>query len=220
VPDVDGQPIIDIGLELTALEDQTPTAGADRVTIYLDRLGWSGPPEVRLVRPADGGGSWRRAWVDAVDHVDTRSPDTYRVVQDRGTGLLMQGTEEWHDLTVEADVRIHLARHAGIAVHVRGLTRWVALLLDMRGRATLVRSQFVREILAETVLDIDVTTPHRLRIDALGDRIRACVDDVEVFDLRDARFAVEGGAIALVCEEGRLESQVIIVRPPDLTSLA
>jgi hypothetical protein len=141
-------------------------------------------------------------------------------MQDRGTGLLMQGTEEWHDLTVEADIRIHIARAAGIAVHVRGLTRWVGLLLDMTGRATLVRSQFAREVLAEQPLDIDVTVPHRVRLDSRGDRIRASVDGALVFDLRDPRLAAEGGAIALVCEEGRLESGDVIVRPPDLAPFA
>jgi ADP-ribosylglycohydrolase len=209
VPDLGGQPILDIGVAV------------DRGGIvYLDRLGWSGPPNVRLGRPVDGGQSWRHAWVDAVDHVETRSPEPYRIMQDRGTGLLMQGTEAWHDLTLEAGVRIHMARAGGIAVHVRGMTRWVALLLDMAGRATLVRSQFEREILATYSLDLDVTVPHRLRLDASGDRIRASVDGAVVFDLRDPRFAVEGGAVALVCEEGRVESDAVTIRPADLGQLA
>ena len=203
VPDVGGQPILDIGVEMTAVVDLGDATVAGPATVYLDRLGWRGPPNVRLGRPSDGGESWRHAWVDAVDHVETRGPEPYRVMQDRGTGLLMQGTEEWHDLTVETDLRIHMARAGGIAVHVRGLTRWVALLLDMSGRATLVRSQFERQILAERPLDLDVTVPHRLRLDALGDRIRASVDGAVVFDVRDPRFAAEGGAVALVCEEGR-----------------
>ena len=158
--------------------------------------------------------------MDAVDHFDARSPETYRIMQDRGTGLLMQGTDEWHDQTIEADVRIHMAHAGGIAVHVRGLTRWVALLLDMAGQATLVRSEFERETLASRTLDIDVTVPHRLRLDAVGDRIRASVDGVETFDVRDARFVDHGGAVALVCAEGRVESGEVVVRPPDLGPLA
>lgn len=209
IPDLGGQPILDIGVAVDG-------AGI----VYLDRLGWGGPPNVRLGRPVDGGQSWRHAWVDAVDHVDARSPETYRIMQDRGTGLLMQGTDEWHDMTVEADVRIHIANAGGVAVHVRGLTRWVALLLDMTGRAMLVRSEFERETLATRPLDIDVTEPHRLRLDAVGDRIRASVDEIVVFDLRDAKFVARGGAVALVCDEGRVESGDVIVRPPDLAPLA
>ena len=219
VPDVGGQPIVDVGLELTA-GGGSPADPVRAATVFLDHLAWRGAPNARLGRPADGGESWRRAWVDAVDHVETRSPEPYRIMQDRGTGLLMQGTEEWHELTVEADVRIHMARHGGIAVHVRGLTRWVGFLLDMSGRATLVRSQFEREVLAEATLGIDVTAPHRLRLDASTDRIRASIDGAIVFDVRDPRFAVEGGAIALVCEEGRVESNDVIVRPPDMADLA
>jgi ADP-ribosylglycohydrolase len=220
VPDVGGQPILEIGVELTAAETERAPASDGSATVYLDRLGWSGPPNVRLGRPADGGDSWRHAWVDAVDHVESWHREPYRIMHDRGTGLLMQGTEEWHDLTLEADVRIHMARAGGIAVHARGLTRWVGFLLDMSGRATLVRSQFTREVLAEKRLAVDVTVPHRLRLDALGDRIRASVDGVAVFDLRDPRLATEGGAVALICEEGRLESDEVIVRPPDLAPLA
>jgi ADP-ribosylglycohydrolase len=221
IPDLGAQPILDIGVEVSDIAGSPTPSGDASATVYLDRLGWSGPANVRLGRPADGGGTWRHAFVDAVDIVDTHSPDLYRVIQNRGTGLLMQGTEEWHDLSLEAEVRIHLARAAGIAVHVRGLTRWVALLLDMSGRARLVRSQYEREILAEQALDIDVTTPHRLRLDSLGDRIRASVDGMLVFDVHDQRFAAEGGAVALVCEEGRLESNdAVIVRPADLTALA
>ena len=221
VPGVGGQPILDIGIEFEAVVDRgRPSSTSRPMTLYLDQLGWSGSPDVRLGRPVDDGNSWRRAWVDAVDHVDSRSPETYRIMQDRGTGLLMQGTEEWHDQTVEADVRIHMARAGGIAIHVRGLTRWVALLLDMTGRATLVRSEFEREILAASPLDIDVTEPHRLRLDAVGDRIRASVDGVAVLDLRDARFVDRGGAVALVCDEGRVESGEVVVRPPDMAPLA
>ena len=216
VPDLDGQPVTDVGIEIAPARDRPGTP----LTVYLDRLGWDGAPDVRLGRPRDGGEEWRRAWIDAVDHVDDRAAEPYRVMHDRGTGLLMQGTEEWHDLTVETDVRIHLAERAGIAVHVRGLTRWVALLLDMAGRASLVRSQFEREVIAQADLGIDVTTPHRLRLDASGDRIRALVDDRLVFDVADPRFAAEGGAIALVCTEGRIEAQEVLVRPADLGSPA
>ena len=35
-----------------------------RGTLYLDCLGWSGPPQATLVLPAWDGVMWRRAWVD------------------------------------------------------------------------------------------------------------------------------------------------------------
>jgi ADP-ribosylglycohydrolase len=219
VPDLSGQPVLDVGVEL-APGGPSAAGSASPLTVYLDWLGWTGGPVARLVRPADGGTAWQHAWIDAVDEVDTRSPNLYRVIQNRGTGLLMQGTEEWHDLMVEVDLRIHMARAGGVAVHVRGLTRWVALLLDMTGRASLVRSQYVSEVLVERSLGIDVTVPHRLRLDARGDRIRASVDGNVVFDVVDPRFALEGGAIALVCEEGRVESEDVVVGPPDLPSPA
>ena len=38
--------------------------------------------------------------------------------------------------------------------------------------------------------------------------------------VRDAGFVARGGAVALVCDEGRVESGDVIVRPPDLAPLA
>ena len=152
VPDLGGQPILDIGLELTTVEG-APIAirwqardGLPRST-RLDRTAGGAPRSSRRRRGSPGG---TPGWMPSTVSTPA-APMSYRVIQNRGTGLLMQGTEEWHDLTVEAGVRIHIARAGGIAVHARGLTRWVALLLDMTGRATLVRSQFDREVLAEAV---------------------------------------------------------------------
>ena len=53
IPDVGGQPILDIGIEMATIEGSG--AAPTGCTIYLDRLGWSGPADVRLGRPVDGG---------------------------------------------------------------------------------------------------------------------------------------------------------------------
>jgi hypothetical protein len=45
---------------------------------------------------------WRRAWVDGVDQCETPYPETYRLIQNEGTGMVIQGTRaglpERHDL--------------------------------------------------------------------------------------------------------------------------
>ena len=60
-------------------------------------------------------------------------------MQNRGTGLLIQGAREWRDYTVTADVTPHLAEAVGLAARVQGLRRYYALELAGRDTARLVR---------------------------------------------------------------------------------
>ena len=57
---------------------------------------------------------WRRAWVDGVDQYGHWWPEAYRLVQNRGTGLLIQGAREWANYRVSAAITPHLAAACGI----------------------------------------------------------------------------------------------------------
>jgi len=212
VPDLGGQPVVDVGLELgaTSADDVAQVSGA----VYLDYMTWAGAPNVRLGRPVDGGTEWRRAWVNGVDDWPDRGEEPFRIIQNRGTGALIQGTRDWRDYGVEADLRVHMAIAGGLAVRVRGLTRWLALMVGGSGTVSLIRSSFDhRVVLAEAPGSIDATLPHRLRLEALGSRIRGFVDGQLVFDIADADTSSAGGAVALICEEGRIESGDVTVAP-------
>jgi pectate lyase len=107
-----------------------------------------------------------------------------------------------------------MAIAGGLAVRVRGLTRWLGLMLGGSGTVSLIRSSFDhREVLAEAPGSIDTTLPHRLRLEALGSRIRGFVDGQLLFDIADADTSRAGGAVALICEEGRIESGDVTVAP-------
>ena len=99
--------------------------------VLLDRLGWSGEPTVTFTRPTRGGAMWQRAWVDAVDRLD-HADEPYRLIQNAGLGQLLQGTREWRDYRVSADVTPHLADAVGLAARVQGLER--GYLLELVGR--------------------------------------------------------------------------------------
>ena len=58
IPDLGGYPIAAVGVQLVA----APSGG----TLYLDRLHWSGAPDVKLSQVP--GSMWSRAWVNGVDH--------------------------------------------------------------------------------------------------------------------------------------------------------
>jgi ADP-ribosylglycohydrolase len=197
VPDTGGQPIAEVGVE---------TAGPAR----LRWLTWDGAPDVTFRRPA-GGTLWRRAWVHGVDRWDAHWPEAFRLIQDRGTGLLIQGAREWTDYEVRAAVVPETVAAAGLAARVQGLRRYYALLL--RGdRAQLVRELDGTRVLAEAPLERrDYAEPHALTLRVEGDRLTATADDL-VLEARDGALA--GGAVALVCERGCLTCEAVRVGPP------
>jgi hypothetical protein len=201
-------PIAQIGVEISA------NARVDG-TVYLDYLTWDGTPNVRLTRPAAGGTMWRRAWVDGVDHYIPRYSEPFRLVQDYGTGLLIQGAREWADYRVSADVRPHMAKAAGIAARVQGMRRYYALLLCGDGTARLVKVLDGNSVLAETEFALDLGTRYELSLEVVGTRLRAWIDDQLKFDVTDDAMPLVSGAIALVCEEGRTATEVVQVRPAE-----
>ena len=198
VPDTGGQPIAEVGVE---------TDGPGR----LRWLTWDGAPDVTLGRPS-GGTLWRRAWVQGVDRWGAGWPEPYRLIQDRGTGLLIQGTREWTDYEVRAAIVPETIAAAGLAARVQGLRRYYALLLR-DDRAQLVRELDGTTVLAETPFARrDYGEPHELALRVAGPDLRATIDGDVVLDARDG--ALGGGAVALVCEVGCLTCDAVRVGPP------
>lgn len=209
VPDTDGQPVAAVGLEVRG----TPHGAG---TVYLDALGWDGVPTLTFRRPAAGGTMWRRAWVDGVDQFDDWRVETYRLVQNAGTGLLLQGGREWCDYVVQADVTPHLAQACGIAARAQGMRRYVALTLaHAAGGARVLR-------LTERIEDRQrsIEQPYaweygqtvRLRLCVIGSRVQASADGIALI-LDDLSDALDGGAIGLLIDEGRAAFDDVSVAP-------
>ncbi|GAA1861791.1 ADP-ribosylglycohydrolase family protein [Asanoa iriomotensis] len=199
VPDVGGQPVVYVGLRTTG-------------PVALESLTWDGAPTVTLTGQR-GDAMWRRAWVKAVDRWDQHWPEPFRLVQNRGTGLLIQGDREWRDYTVTADVTPHLAEAVGLAARVQGLRRYYALRLAGRDRVELVRHLDGPEptVLAATPYTWEFGETHRLTLRVAGSRITATLDGAELFDLDDT--ALSCGGVALLVEQGRTATQAVSIQP-------
>jgi ADP-ribosylglycohydrolase len=207
VPDTGGQPIMQVGLEITAEH------AADG-TLYLDHLTWDGTPTITLGRPQGGGTMWRRAWVDGVDHHAWGDDDVpYRLSQDSGVGLLIQGTRDWKDYTVSSMVVPHMARGAGIGARVQGMRRYYALLLASEGRAQLVKALDGDTVLAETSFPWQLDGQYTMAITVAGNRISASIDGRPLFDIKDTDRPLTGGGIALIAQEGHVEYGNVRVGP-------
>ncbi len=184
--------------------------------VFLEALKWSGTPEFRLEWPAHRGTMWRRGWVNGVDLL-TKGMEMFRLVQNAGMGLLMQGTREWRDYAVTAEVTPHLVKRAGVAVRVQGLTRFYGLFLAPGNRVQLVRRVHDEAVLAEAEFAWRFGDTCELTLEASGDRLAGSVNGVTLVEATDD--ALDCGAAGLVIEEGRLGvDRVALGAPASLAS--
>jgi hypothetical protein len=186
--------------------------------LYLDALGWSGAPTVTFRRPDHNGRLWRRAWVIALDHEDRRElmdywPDTYRLIQDEGQGMIIQGTREWTDYRVSSTLKPHMVKSFGVGARVQGLRRYYALVLDSDGTARLVKALDGNTTLAQTEFDWQLGGTYTLALQVKGNCIQGWIDDRLIFEVEDTDRPLTDGAIALLCEEGRVATDVVTVQP-------
>jgi ADP-ribosylglycohydrolase len=208
IPDVDGQPIQEIGL---AMASPTRPGNGD---IMLDYVRWDGIPELHLRRPAENSDFWRRAWVNNVSFLSKNFPQTFRISQDRGEGMLIHGTRQWTDYRVVADVTVHLADYAGIAVRVQGLRRYYAALLIRPNVLRIVKVyDGVTTILAETAFVWSFEARYQLEIEVDQHSVRCKIGATELSAHDDDARRLDDGAIALVVCEGASSSNDIRVSP-------
>jgi hypothetical protein len=210
VPDPDGGPVFEIGIQAAPTEK-----GAAACRLTLDRLGWSGSPMVEFRRPqrSEGGYAelWRRAWVNAVDHWENRFNHAFRIIQDRGRGMLITGARDWQDYRVSAQITSAMFASGGIAARVQGLERYYALELVRGGSVRLLKALDGERILGETEFDWRIWQPYDLALEVRGAQLRGWVDGNLVFDLVDDQRPLLGGGIALTVTEGHLASHAVRV---------
>ena len=155
----------------------------------------------------------RRSWVNGVDEfVDVPWVGGFRLVQNVGTGLLIQGNREWRDVAVEADITTDLATSAGIAVRVQGMRRYYALLLHREGDVRLVKRAGGDEVLlASQPFEWHPAETYDLLLEVRGQSLSASVNGKALLSAKDADL--ECGGMALVVEEGCSSSARVTVAP-------
>jgi len=204
VPDTGGRPIAAIGLEVHA-----PSAG----TVYLDYLTWDGTPSLIFRRPDGGRQMWRRAWINGVHDFGHDWPEAFRVCQNEGTGLLMQGTRDWKNYRVMAAIVPHLVEAAGLGAYVQGMRRYYALLLVRGGKARLVKALDGEHVLAEVNFDWEFGGSYSLTLEVDGARLRGWVNGQLLLEATDSNRPLTGGGIALICTEGRVATEAFNLSP-------
>ena len=209
IPDTHSQPIAEVGFKCKG----------ESGIVYLDYFTWDGAPHVTLTRPFSSNECWepplvwRQAWVDAMDLWEVNWPEPYRLVQNEGRGLILQGTREWQDYEVEAAITPWLVDAGGIAARVQGLKRFYALELGKGNRVRLVKALDGDTILGEKDFEWQIHSSYTLKMQVSGNRIKAWVDNQLQFDVFDEERPLLGGGVAYVVDQGHISSQAMIVKP-------
>ncbi len=218
-PETGNQPIACVGLEITGEHGASGT-------VYLDWLTWGGAPNMQLNRPAISQAGrekrkrpkfWKKAWIYALDSSERFDSwdywtQAYRLIQNEGRGLLIQGTRDWLDYQFEATARPRVCESGGIAVRVQGLQRYYALLLDHE-KTRIVRVLDGETVLAQTDTGWSVEQSYDLRLKVEGNRLTAFVNGKQALEAEDKDHALAGGAIALIAQGGLIYFDKVAVKP-------
>ena len=219
VPETGNQPIAAIGIEIRG---ENGASG----TVYLDWLTWDGAPNMQLNRPAISAAGlekrvrpkfWKKAWIYALDSSERFDSwdywtQAYRLIQNEGRGLLIQGTRAWSDYQFEATAMPRVCEAGGIAVRVQGLQRYYALLLD-QDKMRIVRVLDGETVLAETDSGWSVEQNYDLKLKVEGDKLTAYVSGEKALEAIDPDNALTSGAIALIAQTGLIYFDDVAVRP-------
>ncbi|KAK7425038.1 hypothetical protein QQZ08_008314 [Neonectria magnoliae] len=138
IPDsLQNWPIQQIGVAIGINKDSPALDGA----VFLHSLRWDGAPRICLKRPSNKSQSfWRRSWVNSVDKMHTDMGPSFFLAQDRGEGILTQGTRDWISYQVlVSNFVVNLGGPMGVAARVQGLNRYYSLLFTSDKRITLVK---------------------------------------------------------------------------------
>lgn len=204
VPETGYQPIAEVGLVLTA-----PTGRAEG-RVLLSSLTWDGCPDVTFRRPQGTGDFWRRAWVSNVHFFSKHFPQDIRISQNRGAGIILQGTRDWTDYAVEADLMLHLGEYGGLVLRAEGQRRYYAARVTRAGALQIVRRRDAEEtVLASMPLETPFETAFTMVASAKGKRLSVAVGDARL-EAHDDTFA--GGAAGMEIFEGALSSTRIRIR--------
>ncbi len=207
LPDCKSQPIAEVGFSVTA----TGTDIGGR--ILLDRMGWTGVPNLVLRPPDERGEFWQRAWVNSADNFRGYAAGI-RISQDRGEGLIIHGTRQWTDYRVDAGVTVHLGRYAGLAARVGGLRRFYAARLCRDGQFQILRVRDdERTVLATTGFPwcLDQTVPMSMSL--RGSRVTASAGDTVLTTEDRPESGIAAGGIGLLVAEGSVSVDRIRVSP-------
>ena len=221
IPNTNCYPIAFVGCQINGDSGEVGT-------VYLDYLSWEGSPNIKLNRPIEkpagrlsrdkGPIMWKTAWVDGLVSNDRLTlidywPEPYRLIQNTGRGLLIQGTREWIDYQVKVRMNPHMCEAGGIGIRVQGMTRYYALMIDQSGSRLIKAYEGKDQILSSCSACWKFGSTNELVLQVNGNHLIAFINNSKVLEADDLDNSYLGGAMALIAEEGRIGCDYVEVCP-------
>lgn len=205
------QPIFEIGLDITDSIHHWPH---EHVILNSCSFEPISVPSCTFERPADGGSMWLRQWVNGLS--EFRDWNGMDCIQNEGTGLAIIGCREWQNYRASAKITFEAAKQSGLAVHVQGMRRFYALVLEL-GKLKLIKSRDGIHELAEIAFAWEFDETHELAIEVQtveGEvRLKGFIDGESVIHVTDSHKPLIEGAIGIVLTEGRARVPSVGIRP-------
>lgn len=207
LPDTAGQPITEIGILVRPRPGKT-------VRLFLDRMDWTGAPDITLHRPEDGGTMWRRSWVSNLDVQEWWWPESFRLIANtKERRVMITGSLDWEDYAVVATLTPHMAESMGVAARVQGLQRYYLLRCDRGGDMQLIKRDGKDTVLARAPFRWRPEESVRLRLEVKGGTLHGFVDGVLALSASDELQPLRTGGVAVACEAGRVGCDEVSVQP-------
>ena len=217
VPGCGGQPIYQLGIELSAPHRLD---GA----LTLRRLDWYGAPE-RFVMgdaselspeltPWTTNAPWLKAFLSSARNLAPDYTTTFSISHPGDNGVVTIGTRDWDDYTVSSELTPVHQQAAGLVARARGHRRYYAAVLTDGEARLLKRRDGEARVLASRRWAVTPNAPLRLALTAAGAALRCAVDGRPILTARDEEYA-SGGAGFLVEEGGYLARGLRVERAPD-----
>ena len=186
-------PAESLGIEITAAE---PATG----DLFLDRVSFAGTPDliVPAALPCRPGGMNILGWIAHLDVIRGKFSDDKEELthfgKNEGRGVFVTGTTDWHDYTLEARVKIHLADLGGLMVRYQGLERYLAL-VKTRDSLQLIRRYYGDTVLAEVKCHWDIDELHALKLECKGQTLTAWCDGRKLLTAKDDKLTCGGAGL-------------------------
>ena len=153
--------------------------------------------------------------MNAVSIFSSNFPQAFRISQDRGEGMIIQGGRQWTDYRVQTALTVHLGRYAGVGVRVQGLRRYYAAILVRPGLVRLIR---VRDdkvaVLAEAPFAWAFDVSYAFDIQVVGDAIAVAVGAARLEVRDESAEALADGGVSLIVDEGACSTDEVRVSAP------
>ena len=189
-------PIFTVGIELypQGLES----------TIYLDYFTWEGEPELVCISPKTIGEMNIRSWISNIDvYPSLWSSDDFHLVHN-SKGLHFTGDIRWKNYAISAEVIPRFVQECGLVLHVSGIERYIALVLDDQRGLGLI--QKYDDTVAAKYIDVqwDFEKVYRFALQFSEGRILGCIDDQEITESSLIHNGLSTGGCGFLCNRGTI----------------